>query len=114
MATPPAFRTPILLLVFNRPDTTNAVFERVRSMRPAAYYVAADGPRRDRLGEAESCAEARRIATSVDWDCSLHTLLRDENLGAGPAVASAIQWFFDQVPAGIILEDDCVPNSSFF
>lgn len=107
-------QTPVLLLVFNRPETTRAVFESIRSARPTEYFVAADGPRPDRKGEAERCEAARKIATTVDWDCKLHTLLRQQNLGAGPAVASAVSWFFDQVEAGIILEDDCVPSQSFY
>ena len=41
-------------------------------------------------------------------------MFRDENLGCGFAVCSAITWFFDQVEEGIILEDDCLPDLSFF
>ena len=109
-----AFKTPILLIIFNRPETTKTVFESIRSVRPAAYFVAAHGPRAQLEGEAAKCDQARRIATAVDWDCDLHTLWRDRNLGAGPGVASAITWFFDHVSKGIILEDDCVPSSSFY
>ncbi len=109
-----AFQTPILLLVFNRPETTRAVFETIRAIRPMRYYVAADGPRPDVEGEAAKCEEARRIATGVNWGGSLQTLFRDVNLGGGPAVASAISWFLGQVGEGIILEDDCVPTRSFY
>ncbi len=108
------FETPILLVVFNRPETTRAVFESIRSIRPAALYVAADGPRAEFEGDVARCDEVRQIATRLDWDCSLHTLFRDRNLGAGPAVASAITWFFNQVPQGIVLEDDCIPSRSFY
>lgn len=115
MSHPPSgLRIPVLLLVFNRPATTKAVFESIRSVRPSAYYVAADGPRFGRDGEKAKCAEAREIATNVDWDCDLKTLFRDHNLGAGPAVAQAISWFFDHEAHGIILEDDCVPNPTFY
>ncbi len=62
----------------------------------------------------EICQAARDVATAVDWECSVHTLLRERNLGCGPAVASAISWFFEQVETGIILEDDCVPSQSFY
>ncbi len=107
-------QTPILLLIFNRPDTTRVVFESIRSIRPAALYVAADGPRSAFAGDLSKCEEVRRMVTRPDWDCSLHRLFRDENLGAGPAVATAISWFFEQVPQGIVLEDDCVPSRSFY
>jgi len=50
----------------------------------------------------------------VDWDCEVKTLFRDKNLGCKIAVSSAIDWFFENVEEGIILEDDCLPSQSFF
>jgi hypothetical protein len=105
---------PILFLVFNRPDTTARVFEAIRAARPARLYVAADGPRAGRVGEVERCAEARRIATSVDWPCQVRTLFRGVNLGCRLAVGRAITWFFEQEPEGIVLEDDTLPDQTFF
>lgn len=107
-------RSAVLFVVFNRPDVTRQVFEAIRAARPPRLYVAADGPRRDRAGEAERCAEVRRIATDVDWDCSVRILFRDENLGCKLAVSGAIDWFFGQEEEGIVLEDDVLPVPSFF
>lgn len=104
----------MLLLVFNRPDETAKVFAAIRAAKPAQLYVACDGPRRDRAGEADIVEKVRQIATTVDWDCEVKTLFRKENLSCGKAVSGAITWFFDQVDAGIILEDDTVPDLSFF
>ncbi len=114
VADPESLKTPVLLLVFDRPETTRAVVDTIRAARPSEYFVAADGPRPDRQDDAEKCRAAREIATAVDWPCNVHTLFRDSNLGSGPAVASAITWFFEEVPQGIILEDDCVPSRSFY
>lgn len=105
---------PVLFLVFNRPELTAQVFAAIRAARPARLYVAADGPRSDRHGEADVCARVRALATAVDWPCELQTLLRDENLGCRRAVSEAISWFFDHEQAGIILEDDCLPDPTFF
>jgi hypothetical protein len=107
-------KTPVLFLVFNRPATTRAVFESIRSMRPAELYVAADGPRPGVEDDAEKCEQTRRIATAIDWDCKLHTLIREQNVGIGRGVAAAITWFFELVPEGIIIEDDCLPSTSFY
>ncbi len=107
-------QSPILLLVFNRPDTTRQVFETIRAARPPRLYVAADGPRPGRAGEAERCAEVRELTTQIDWPCELKTLFRNENLGCKIGVSSAIDWFFQNEPEGIILEDDVVPLPSFF
>lgn len=104
----------VLLLAFNRPESTRRVFEAIRNARPARLYVAVDGPRPARGGEAALCAEVRRIATAVDWPCALRTLFRDDNLGCRRGVSTAIDWFFSQEHRGIVLEDDCVPSASFF
>lgn len=107
--------TPILFVIFNRLDTTKRVFESIRYAKPKQLFIGADGPRSDKSGEAEKCAEIRALVLdSVDWECEVQTLFREENLGSGPAVSGAINWFFTQVNEGIILEDDCLPNNSFF
>ncbi|WP_146521713.1 hypothetical protein [Stieleria varia] len=105
---------PILFLIFNRPDLVEISFREIRKAKPSQLFVAADGPRAIKEGEAELCEQARRIVDHVDWECEIHTLFRDENLGCRKAVSSAISWFFDHVEDGIILEDDCVPEHSFF
>jgi len=110
----PPFSTPILFLIFNRPDTTQVVFDQMRKVQPKYLFVAGDGPRELVAGEHEKCEETRKIINQVDWDCEVKTLFRDKNLGCGIAVSSAITWFFSQVPEGIILEDDCYPDLSFF
>lgn len=106
--------TPILFLVFNRPDTTRKVFEVIARAQPRQLFVASDGPRDRVHGEAEKCATVRDIASAVDWDCELKTLFRVHNLGCKNAISSAITWLFKHVDRGIILEDDCLPSDSFF
>jgi hypothetical protein len=108
------FETPILLLLFNRPRLTARVFESIRERQPKKLYIAADGPRPEKVGEWKLCAETRKVLEHVDWDCEVKTLLRDENLGCGRAVSEGINWFFEQEEEGIILEDDCLPDPSFF
>ena len=106
--------SPVLFLIFNRPETTQQVFSAIRKAKPPRLYVAADGPRSDYPNEDEKCEHSRKTATNVDWDCEVKTLFRDQNLGCRLAVSQAIYWFFEQEPEGIILEDDCLPSQSFF
>jgi hypothetical protein len=106
--------TPVLLIIFNRPSTTQRVFEAIRRQKPKKLYIAADGPRAHKPGEDIKCEAARHVATQVDWDCEVHTLFRQENLGCGRGPATGITWFFEHETEGIILEDDCLPSDSFF
>lgn len=110
----PPLTTSILFIIFNRPETTQQVFDAIRLARPERLYIAADGPRKSVPGELEKCSKAKKIATAVDWDCQVHTLFREENLGCGRGPCTAINWFFEHETEGIILEDDCLPSPSFF
>ncbi len=107
-------QSPVLFIVFNRPDTTGKVFERIREVKPSRLYIAADGPRASRPADEVNCTEVRQIVQQVDWDCEVKTLFSDVNKGCKIAVSDAITWFFDNEPEGIILEDDCFPAISFF
>lgn len=107
-------KKPILFIVFNRPDVTRTVFKAIREYGPSQLFIAADGPRFDKAGEVEKCQEVRNIINEIDWDCEVSTLFKDKNVGCRLGPSSAINWFFSHVENGIILEDDCLPNSSFF
>lgn len=105
----------ILLLVFNRPEHTRRLVARLRQWRPPALYVSADGPRPHMPNDAAKCAAVRAIfEREIDWPCTLHTHFLPENLGCRRAVQKGISWFFECVEEGIILEDDCLPDLSFF
>lgn len=106
--------TPVLFIIFNRPATTIQVFEAIRKAKPTKLYIAADGPRENHPDDVVRCAEAKGIATAVDWPCEVHTLFREKNLGCGEGPSTAMTWFFEHEAEGIILEDDCLPTPTFF
>jgi hypothetical protein len=106
--------TPVLFIIFNRPNSTKKVFESIRFAQPSKLFIAADAPRDGHPTDRERCAAARLVVEKVDWPCEVHTLFRETNLGCGGAVSGAINWFFSQNEEGIILEDDCLPHPDFF
>ena len=107
-------RSPVLFLIFNRPDITFHVFSEIKKARPSRLYIAADGPRANHPADADLCTQARSITNEIDWNCEVHTHFQDNNKGCKVAVSSAINWFFDHEEEGIVLEDDCLPANSFF
>jgi len=107
-------KTPVAFMVFNRPDTTARVFEAIRQAKPTKLLVIADGPRTDRLGEAEKCQQVRDICDRVDWECEVLKNYSDLNLGCKKRVSSGLDWVFREVEEAIVLEDDCLPDQSFF
>ena len=106
--------TPVALIVFNRPRLTRALFEQVAKVRPRELFLIADGPRENRAGEAALCAEVLEIVSTVDWPCEVHKNFAEQNLGCKRRVISGLDWLFEQVEEAIILEDDILPDPSFF
>lgn len=105
---------PVLFVVFRRPELTEAVWRAIREARPPCVYVACDGPRPGRAGEAEQVAAVREFIDRESSGMEIVRLYQPANLGCGRGVSTAISWFFQHEPAGIILEDDCLPDRSFF
>lgn len=100
--------TPILVLGFNRPDKILQLLERLRSLGARNVYVSLDGPRN--LEEQAICAESRRVALQFSVHFNLFLVSRSKNLGCCLGVVAGLDWFFEQVDFGIIIEDDCFPE----
>lgn len=107
-------KTPILFIIFNREDTTRQVFNKIRDAKPTKLYIVADGPREKNISDKEACQRTREIIDLVDWDCKVFKNYSEDNMGCKKRVSSGIDWFFENEEFGIILEDDCLPEISFF
>ncbi|ASC71434.1 hypothetical protein XM38_023860 [Halomicronema hongdechloris C2206] len=103
---------PVVLLIFNRPELTKKVFNIVANVKPRQLFIVADGPLKS--GDIRLCEEARCIVNLINWDCEFKINFSDTNLGCCRRVSSGLDWVFSQVEEAIILEDDCVPDPSFF
>lgn len=110
------FDVPILLIVFNRPDKTRKILDEILKTKPARLYIASDAPRVNNISDEVLCNEVKLIIDYIllNTSCKVFTLFRENNLGCKVAVSSAITWFFEHEDFGIILEDDTLPNKSFF
>ncbi len=104
----------VAFIIFNRPDTTEKVFNEIAKAKTRKLFVIADGPRSDHPDDIEQCAASRANIDRVDWECEVLKNYSDVNLGCGLRPATGISWVFKQVDKAIILEDDCLPNPTFF
>jgi hypothetical protein len=105
---------PILILAFNRPSHLRRLISSLRKIKPPVVYCAQDGPRPYKESDKENCKKVKAIWNEIDWKCKKYFLIREQNLGCQRGVSEAISWFFEHEESGIILEDDCLPSSSFF
>jgi hypothetical protein len=107
-------RTSVVFIIFNRPDLSIKVFEEIRKARPSKLFIIADGPRENHPNDVEKCANVRAIVNNVDWECEVFKNYSTINLGCSLRCSTGISWVFEFVDEAIILEDDCLPNMSFF
>ena len=115
MSTRAAADAPVVLFVFNRPDTTARVIEAVSRTKPSRLFVVADGPREHVSNDRRFCAEVRNIIqTGVDWPCELLTNYSEINLGCRRRIVTGMEWVFSLADEAIVLEDDCVAHPDFF
>lgn len=107
-------RLPILVLGFNRPERLRELLLSLPLNRISQVFVSLDGPRGNRSSDVTSCAMSLQVAQ--EFQRSHPTTIRQakENQGTAIAVPAGINWFFEHVEYGIILEDDCKPSQSFF
>jgi hypothetical protein len=108
------FETPVVLIIFNRPEQTRRVFETLKNLKPKVLLIIADGPRDDVSRDKTLVAHCREIVSEVSWDCEVQTNFSATNLGCRSRVSSGLDWVFSLVDEAIILEDDCLPSTSFF
>lgn len=109
-----SFSTPVVLIIYRRPQHTQQVFDQIARIKPEQLFVIADGAHPDRPEEVSLCQQTRDIINQVDWQCDVHTNYAESNMGLADRVASGISWVFEYVERAIILEDDCVPHLTFF
>ena len=107
-------KTPVVLIIFRRPDKTLQVLEKIRQVKPSKLFVICDAPRPEKTDEYEKCEQSRAIIDTVDWDCEVIKNYADTNLGSFRRIPTGLDWVFNQVEEAIILEDDCLPEITFF
>jgi hypothetical protein len=107
-------RVPVVFFVFGRLETTARVFEQIAAARPDTLLVVADGPRTDKLDDPARCEAVRELVSHPTWDCDVRLNFAAANLGFNQRISSGLEWAFSQFEEVIILEDDCLPDPSFF
>jgi hypothetical protein len=106
--------TPVVFIVFNRPDLTRITFERIRAVQPSDLYVIADGPRPDRPADRALCESTRAVVEEVDWPCEVVRDYSDVNLGCKRRVSGGLDAAFERHDRAIVIEDDVLADPTFF
>ncbi len=105
---------PVLLLGFNRPTEIRRVLEAISRGAVSELLVWLDGPRQGNERDLDLCQSVRELVDNANFDFPVKTFYNEINLGCRDSVSSGISWFFSEVEAGAVLEDDCLPSPDFF
>ena len=108
------FDVPILITIYNRVDVTFKLYKILEVIQPKYLYINADGPKVNNELDYLRCNNTRNLFLNLSWDCVIKYNFSSDNKGCKLSVSDAITWFFNENEYGIILEDDCIPNLSFF
>lgn len=106
------FDTPVALFCYNRPHLTRHVLARIAEVKPRRLFVIADGPKNEE--DAGRCREVKALFEALPWNVELTTLIAGENMGCAARMSSGLDWLFGQCSEAIILEDDVLPDPTFF
>ncbi|SKC19001.1 hypothetical protein [Dyadobacter psychrophilus] len=110
------FDIPVLLIMFNRPETTCHVFDQIRKLRPDKLYIFSEAHRKGEHNEAELVETCRYLVddSQINWTCDVERWYADTFMGHAIGISSAITWAFETCEKLIVLQDDCLPHPTFF
>ncbi len=109
------FNTPLVLIIFNRTKYLEKIFEVLKILKPQKLYIVADGPRKNVKEDLENCNLVRNLVLKkINWDCKIYKKFREKNIGLKMNINEGIDWCFEQESECVVLEDDCLPDISFF
>lgn len=107
-------KTSVLLLVYIKPSTTLQVINKLREVKASKIYISINVPPKKNKSEIIKNNKVIEIIDKIDWKCKIILKKRKKHIDAYNSYKSAINWFFKNENEGIILEDDTLPNKSFF
>jgi hypothetical protein len=104
---------PVVLIIFNRPEMTRKLMEALSRVRPDRLFIVADGPKEDSISK-DLVTKTRQVTQQIPWECEVTRIYSEVNLGLRNRVLTGLDEVFKIVDRAIILEDDCIPDDSFF
>ena len=106
--------TPVLLMVYKKPATTIKIIEALRKVHAKKIYISINKAPPQKKGDKFQNQKVKEIINLINWKCVIKLKKRKKYVDAYTSYNEAIKWFFLNEKEGIILEDDTLPNKSFF
>lgn len=106
------FNIPVVLFIFKRTKAVE-IIKRISTVKPQKLYILADQGRND--SEKEEALKCRKmVEDAIDWDCEVIKNYAEENRGVYENIGKGAIWVLRREKWAIFLEDDNLPETSFF
>lgn len=105
--------TPVVLFIFKRIETTLQIISRIAQVKPNRLYIISDYGRNDE--EVEIVLNCRAaVEKAITWECEVIKDYALENRGVYKNIGEGALRVFEKEEKAIFLEDDNLPEVSFF
>lgn len=106
------FDIPVVIIIFRR-EKILEVIERVSQVKPRKLYILSDGGRTE--NEKKEVDKLRNLVEdAINWNCEVIKNYSDENRGVYANIGLGAKWVFEREDKAIFLEDDNLPEITFF
>lgn len=107
------FNIPVVLILFKRSDTVLRILEVLSKIKPTKIYLLSDEGRND--AEKKMVAMTRKtVEENINWECEIIKNYAKENRGVYKNIGEGAKWVFEREEKAIFLEDDNLPEITFF
>ena len=107
------FEVPIVLFLYKRLDTVLTIIDRLRIIKAAKIYLIGDtGKNANDIANIEE--QRSKIEEYIDWECIVIKNYAELNRGVYENIALGAKWVFEREEIAIFLEDDNLPELTFF
>lgn len=107
------FEIPVVLFIFKRYETAERIIDVLRQVNVTHIYLIADGPRNEEEQERVLMCR-KKIEEYIDWNCKVTKNYAQKNRGVMENIGNGARWVFEREPKAIFLEDDNLPEVTFF
>lgn len=106
------FNIPIVVFSFKREKVVQ-IIERISCVKPKKIYLISDGGRNDTEWiEVIECR--KKMEKAITWNCEVIKRYADSNRGVCANIGLGAKWVFEREEIAIFLEDDNLPDPTFF
>lgn len=107
-----SFNTPITVIAYKRVDTLSLLLNQIKVLKPKKLFIILDGPKNK--SEKSKTDLVKKLVCSKKWATHVYINRSRVNLGLRKRVVTGLNWVFTKVDRSIIVEDDLLPDMTFY